>query len=241
MKKNRTATISAYVAVIFVFVSGVAVCFAELVIDQSQTNYTNGAALNLGSWHAQSIEPAMSWIFAVELLCYPNLLIKGPFTVEIWQRRQTGSGYGSTADPRVGQAPLASATIEQIDTRWTNWVRWDFPDGVNVSSFVGQKILILFKTELVDGANLFLDTRNLYLKGDRYWIQNTDNPDPNAWYWHHYINWQDLTFRVWSAGGAPAVCGDPKTVYLPGDINKDCVVDVNDLLLLASHWLSKTD
>ena len=36
---------------------------------------------------------------------------------------------------------------------------------------------------------------------------------------------------------APQACGDPGTVYLTGDINKDCLVDENDLLIFLSSWL----
>ena len=40
-----------------------------------------------------------------------------------------------------------------------------------------------------------------------------------------------------AAISAPAFCGGPGFEYLPGDINTDCVVDLNDFVLFASQWL----
>lgn len=211
-------------------------CFAAVEIDQSQTGITNGVTFEPGSWHGQSFEPNMPWLFAVELKCYPNQYVKGSFVVEIWQRRATVSGYGDGEDPRVGTAPLLSAILNEMDTSWNQWVRWEFVDGLDVSSYIGQKLLILFRAES-EGIPCYLDTRNLYEDGDRYWIQYTDNSDPNQWYWHHYIDNHDLTFRTFSTEGKPAVCGDPGTVYKQGDVNKDCRVDYTDLDILCQSWL----
>ena len=36
-------------------------------------------------------------------------------------------------------------------------------------------------------------------------------------------------------------CGDDGTVYLPGDFNADCQVDMRDLAMLASNWLGCND
>jgi len=36
-------------------------------------------------------------------------------------------------------------------------------------------------------------------------------------------------------------CGDPGTNYLPGDVNKDCVIDYKDVAELAYYWLICTD
>ena len=41
------------------------------------------------------------------------------------------------------------------------------------------------------------------------------------------------------AGGS--LCGRPGTVYLKGDINQDCYVDLNDLVLFVQDWLGCTD
>ncbi len=37
------------------------------------------------------------------------------------------------------------------------------------------------------------------------------------------------------------VCGDPGTVYLAGDLNKNCYIDLEDLVLLLSNWLKCSD
>jgi len=42
-------------------------------------------------------------------------------------------------------------------------------------------------------------------------------------------------------GGAPEVCGDPGTVYLDSDLNKDCRVDFADFALFTEKWLLCTD
>ncbi len=39
----------------------------------------------------------------------------------------------------------------------------------------------------------------------------------------------------------PANCGDPGTVYLSGDINKDCRVGIDDIGRMVSDWLKCTD
>jgi len=36
-------------------------------------------------------------------------------------------------------------------------------------------------------------------------------------------------------------CGDDGTVYLPGDFNQDCQVNMDDLAILASNWLGCND
>ena len=38
----------------------------------------------------------------------------------------------------------------------------------------------------------------------------------------------------------PCRCGDLGTIYLPGDLNKDCKEDLNDLAELADNWLEST-
>ena len=35
-------------------------------------------------------------------------------------------------------------------------------------------------------------------------------------------------------------CGQPGTIYLKGDINRDCFVNVTDLLILMEDWLKST-
>jgi hypothetical protein len=40
---------------------------------------------------------------------------------------------------------------------------------------------------------------------------------------------------------SPQECGDEGTVYLPGDVNKDCKVDFIDLAYMGSSWLVCTD
>lgn len=57
------------------------------------------------------------------------------------------------------------------------------------------------------------------------------------WQWGYLdIVWDD--FAVYSVYEiAPTVCGDDGTIYLNGDINKDCRVDSQDLKLMASEWL----
>ena len=37
------------------------------------------------------------------------------------------------------------------------------------------------------------------------------------------------------------VCGDPLTVYLPGDINEDCKIDLLDFAALSADWMKCTD
>ncbi len=56
-------------------------------------------------------------------------------------------------------------------------------------------------------------------------------------------NWGDPIFTGLSEVRfrRSAVCGDPGTVYLPGDLNEDCYVDFKDLAIFASHWLTCTD
>ena len=44
-----------------------------------------------------------------------------------------------------------------------------------------------------------------------------------------------------SVVGSPAYCGQPGTVYYPGDINKDCYVNLFDLALFAADWLKCSD
>ncbi len=39
----------------------------------------------------------------------------------------------------------------------------------------------------------------------------------------------------------PQRCGDLGTLYLPGDLNKDCKVDFTDFVELADKWLESTD
>lgn len=39
----------------------------------------------------------------------------------------------------------------------------------------------------------------------------------------------------------PRRCGDLGTIYLPGDMNKDCKEDLNDLADFADNWLETTD
>jgi len=55
--------------------------------------------------------------------------------------------------------------------------------------------------------------------------------------------WIDDVFVAAESGGyeGPYVCGDPGTVYLPFDFNKDCRVDLADFALFASTWLWCTD
>ncbi len=40
-------------------------------------------------------------------------------------------------------------------------------------------------------------------------------------------------------GGKPQ-CGDPAHPYPPGDLNRDCRVDLTDLAILANNWLTST-
>jgi hypothetical protein len=39
----------------------------------------------------------------------------------------------------------------------------------------------------------------------------------------------------------PTKCGDLGTIYLPGDLNKDCKVDFKDFAEFANQWLGSTD
>jgi hypothetical protein len=39
----------------------------------------------------------------------------------------------------------------------------------------------------------------------------------------------------------PRQCGDLGTVYLPGDLNKDCKIDLKDLAEFAQKWLDNTE
>ena len=39
----------------------------------------------------------------------------------------------------------------------------------------------------------------------------------------------------------PQQCGDLGTMYLPGDLNRDCRVDFADFIELADKWLESTD
>jgi hypothetical protein len=38
----------------------------------------------------------------------------------------------------------------------------------------------------------------------------------------------------------PRRCGDLGTIYLPGDLNKDCKEDLEDLARFADEWLEAT-
>ena len=39
----------------------------------------------------------------------------------------------------------------------------------------------------------------------------------------------------------PQQCGDLGTMYLPGDLNKDCKVDLTDFAEFADKWLDSTE
>ncbi|GAI36544.1 unnamed protein product, partial [marine sediment metagenome] len=39
----------------------------------------------------------------------------------------------------------------------------------------------------------------------------------------------------------PRRCGDLGTIYLPGDLNEDCRVDIDDLAAFVERWLEHTD
>jgi len=39
----------------------------------------------------------------------------------------------------------------------------------------------------------------------------------------------------------PRRCGDLGTIYLPGDLNQDCRVDIDDLVVFIEQWLEHTD
>lgn len=41
--------------------------------------------------------------------------------------------------------------------------------------------------------------------------------------------------------GAPEVCGDPGTAYLPEDFNHDCYVNLADFVIFISEWLNCSD
>lgn len=44
--------------------------------------------------------------------------------------------------------------------------------------------------------------------------------------------------KIYDSSSPPGACGDPNThPYSPGDLNLDCVVDVEDLKIIAEHWL----
>jgi len=39
----------------------------------------------------------------------------------------------------------------------------------------------------------------------------------------------------------PNTCGEEGTIYLVGDLNHDCYIDLKDISILAESWLSCTD
>jgi hypothetical protein len=47
--------------------------------------------------------------------------------------------------------------------------------------------------------------------------------------------------KLWEILELPDRCGDPGTLYLPGDVNKDCKVNIIDYAAMAEHWLDSTD
>ena len=47
--------------------------------------------------------------------------------------------------------------------------------------------------------------------------------------------------RAGAAGWEPQQCGDAGTVYLGGDLNEDCYLDLADFSALAVEWLHCTD
>ncbi len=50
----------------------------------------------------------------------------------------------------------------------------------------------------------------------------------------------DAEYGIQILGQNVQYCGQPGTVYLSGDIDRDCFVDVPDLVLVAAQWLEST-
>ncbi len=80
-----------------------------------------------------------------------------------------------------------------------------------------------------------------------------DSPDID-WEYHHpemgyVLNlWDDTgntSGRGWYLAKKevlkPRHCGDPGTVYLPGDLNHDCYIDLEDFAIFSNYWLQCTD
>jgi hypothetical protein len=53
----------------------------------------------------------------------------------------------------------------------------------------------------------------------------------------YYVD--DLTIRDVPVGGD--YCGDGFNIFLPGDLNKNCYVDLEDVAILLLHWVNCTD
>ncbi|MGA2093420.1 MAG: dockerin type I domain-containing protein [Sedimentisphaerales bacterium] len=67
--------------------------------------------------------------------------------------------------------------------------------------------------------------------------------DPNTGYrWIQYVRFTGVAENQGEidAVSDAAACGDPTHPYPPGDLNKDCRVDLADLKILADNWLAST-
>ncbi len=71
-------------------------------------------------------------------------------------------------------------------------------------------------------------------------------PDPDTGYrWIQYVRFEGGE-GIYALGGEidavadVAACGDPTHPYPPGDINRDCRVDLEDFAVLVENWLACT-
>lgn len=65
-------------------------------------------------------------------------------------------------------------------------------------------------------------------------VHTVESLDPD---FHH----QPIDEVIIMIHGQDPYCGQPGTVYLPGDLNRDCYVDLLDLAMMADGWMLCTD
>ena len=219
----------------------------DIILDQKQETATGWFNYQPDYWNGQAFDPNRPYLYAVEGYFSPNTSVTGEFTVEIWPNH---SGLGGDADPRIGDAPLGTATITRIETgaQPDCWVRWDFSPAIDVTSQYEspyfQTLLILWKTQDIGPAMPYSDLDPYVDHGVRYWITNTSG-DESTWTWTKYWG-DDMMFRTYGAYGSAWQCGGSGSTFLAGDISgpdgvPDCYVNLHDLAVLSGSWLTCTD
>lgn len=160
--------------------------------------------------------------------------------VEAWVKF---NGLSTGTYPIIWQENSFLLMIEDGDVYWVGFDKGGFK--ISYAPYDDSKWHHLAGEYLNGVFKLFIDGKYVYANSERAKGIELDNPGGDL-YVGKFVNvggdhfWNGMIDEVRISQAYPEFgCGS--WGYLPADINKDCIVDINDLVLFSASWLQDSE
>jgi hypothetical protein len=137
-----------------------------------------------------------------------------------------------------GIFPTNSFNWDTDSSKWAEELNWLKPVDPNLSVSDFDGLSVAYAIKLYDGSAGGTGFDLQWLEPNNYHALAIDPETGRRWI--KYIKVTSDEFGEVDGFADVACCGDYKHPYPTGDINKDCIVDMEDFAIVAEHWLQCT-